>query len=156
MRISCIERYCIFPEIRYTLLGSSNSQLSEKELPMVKVMIVDDEGSFCYFVQKNLEFKGGFSVSICTEAVWAVRKITEQMPDIILMDIMMPIKSGIDITAELKNDPALRHIPIVFVTALVKRDELEKHANLLGSSLYISKPATTEHIIEVIFEALRK
>lgn len=63
---------------------------------------------------------------------------------------MMPEKSGIDILAELQTNKALKNIPVVFLSAIIKEEELEKHKGLINNGHFISKPVKTEELISII------
>ena len=75
-------------------------------------------------------------------------------PDIIILDIMMPEVSGDDIAQQLRQDPELVHIPIVFLTAIVSKEETSVMGNVVGGNRFLAKPVKTEEMIEVIEEIL--
>lgn len=70
-------------------------------------------------------------------------------PDLILMDIQLPEISGLDVTRWLKDDPALRHIPVIAVTAFAMKGD-EQKIREGGCEDYISKPISVTHFMEVI------
>ena len=117
---------------------------------MKKIMMVDDDKDLCFFLKKNLEKDKEMQVSVCSESRDAVKMIKEVRPDVVLLDIMMPGKSGIDIASELRNGKDTKNIPIVFLTAIIKEEEIEKHKNLIGEGYYISKPVEVEDLIKAI------
>jgi DNA-binding response OmpR family regulator len=117
---------------------------------MKKIMVVDDDKDLCFFLKKNLEKDKEMQVSVCSESRDAVKMIKEVRPDVVLLDIMMPGKSGIDIASELRNAKDTKNIPIVFLTAIIKEAEIEKHKNLIGEGYYISKPVEIEDLIKAI------
>jgi len=119
-------------------------------MEMKKIMMVDDDKDLCFFLKKNLEKDKEMQVSVCSESRDAVKMIKEVRPDVVLLDIMMPGKSGIDIASELRNGKDTKNIPIVFLTAIIKEEEIEKHKNLIGEGYYISKPVEVEDLIKAI------
>ncbi|MFA6610218.1 MAG: response regulator [Candidatus Omnitrophota bacterium] len=117
---------------------------------MKKIMMVDDDKDLCFFLKKNLEKDKDMQVTVCSESRDAVKMIKETRPDVVLLDIMMPGKSGIDIASELRNGKDTKNIPIIFLTAIIKEEEIEKHKNLIGEGYYISKPVEVEDLIKAI------
>jgi CheY-like chemotaxis protein len=80
-----------------------------------------------------------FEVETAAGGIEALRKVASFEPDLILMDIQMPDKSGLEVTRELKSDPATRHIRIVAFTAFAMRGD-EARMLAAGCDGYISKP----------------
>jgi two-component system alkaline phosphatase synthesis response regulator PhoP len=84
-----------------------------------KVLVVEDHEDTAELLQIQLEQVGNANVSIATNGLEALDKVREQRPDLILMDIMLPIMDGCEVTRKLKDDPQTRPIPILAVTAKV-------------------------------------
>jgi CheY-like chemotaxis protein len=76
-------------------------------------------------------------------------------PDLILLDVMMPGQDGGDIAAQLQRDPLTREIPVVFVTAAVRRDEVRSHQGRIGGSPFIGKPVELSELIRCIDQQLQ-
>ena len=117
---------------------------------MKRILIIDDEENFCYFVKKNLEATGNFEVSVCNDSREAIKVVREMLPDLILLDILMPRKDGTTIAVELKESEDTKDIPVVFLTALVSEQETKKHENIIGETCFVSKPVKTEELISII------
>lgn len=77
-----------------------------------------------------------------------------QKPDLILMDIQLPEVSGLDVTRWLKDDPELKHIPVIAVTAFAMKGD-EQKIREGGCEDYISKPISVTHFMEVIRKYLK-
>lgn len=107
---------------------------------MKKILLVDDEEDFCYFTKANLEATGDFDVSVCCDSTEATNMAKRQKPDIILLDIVMPGLSGIEIVEELKHNNITRNIPTIFLTALVSEAETKSSQSFIGGRYFISKP----------------
>lgn len=122
---------------------------------MRKILIIDDDKDFCFFMKKNVERKGGFEVTICTESENAFKLIKESQPDIILIDIMMPGKSGIDIVSELKKSKQLKDIPRAFLSGIIKEDKLQNGDNMIGGEYCISKPIKVTELIDMVDELIK-
>ena len=88
-----------------------------------RILIVDDEPALTEMVKLMLETGGPYSVREENEATRAVQAAREFRPDLILLDIMMPRIDGGDVAAMLREDPELRAVPVMFLTALVSKDD---------------------------------
>jgi two-component system alkaline phosphatase synthesis response regulator PhoP len=119
---------------------------------MKKIFLIDDEKSFCYFLKKNLEKEGDFAVVTCSESKEALKIAKEFMPDIILIDIMMPEMDGTEVAQALKEDQQTKNIPFVFLTALATRQDTEGLSGLKEAqgNYYICKPVEMALLLEII------
>jgi len=84
----------------------------------------------------------------------ALEMVRESPPDLVISDILMPEMDGFDLCWEIKSDPGLTHIPIIFYTATYGGDEDKKLGLLMGASRYIIKPQEPEILIKLINEVL--
>ncbi len=110
----------------------------------IKVLVIDDEVDFCYFVKKNLMQNGMFDVIIATNGKDGIELAENELPDIILLDLFMPDMPGEDVAAALKENPATANIPILYVTALATNDDIvDREENKIGNN-YISAKAGTD------------
>ena len=121
-----------------------------------RILIVDDEEDLCNILQVNLE-TSGYETSLAFSAEEALKTInnaaqeesegSENLPfHLLLLDVMMPEMSGFQMAAELKSDPRLRKMPIIFLTA---KDSLEDTLTgfNLGADDYISKPFSIKEVL---------
>jgi len=119
-----------------------------------KILIVDDEPDIVEFISYNLKSKG-YNISVARDGAEAIRKAKEVRPDLILMDVMMPHKDGIQAVKELRQLPDFEHTAIIFLTAL--NDEKSEIAGLqVGADDYIAKPIKPELLATRISAALRR
>lgn len=123
----------------------------------IHILVVDDEESFTYFVRLNLETgtSHDFKVSTANRGEEALKTAKTLQPDLILLDIMMPDMSGEDVAEALLLDDRTKNIPIIFVTALVQKEEVKKKAGLMGGREFIAKPVGKEELIGRIKETLK-
>ena len=105
-----------------------------------KIMVVDDNHDFVYTIKKGLErLKEGYKVIGVTSGNECFEILKNQnIPDLILLDIMMPGMSGWDVFAKLKENSEWRKIPVVFLTA--KTDSFSKGFGKITAQDYIEKP----------------
>ena len=116
-----------------------------------KILLIDDEEDFCFFVRQNLEQVGEFEVITANCGEEGINLARERQPDLILLDIIMPKMFGDDVAAVLINDPKTKNIPLVFLTAQVTQDEIGVESiKEIGGHLFISKPVDTERLVSSI------
>ena len=118
-----------------------------------RILLVDDEPDFCSIVQGQLE-KEGFEVELAYNGVEGLKKIRENPPDAIILDVMMPEKDGYEVCEELKGDENLADIPVVLLTAVASHVTSTRYSHRDGMSTeaddYIAKPASAEEITQSI------
>jgi DNA-binding response OmpR family regulator len=123
----------------------------------IKVLVVDDEADFCYFVKKNLIQDGQFDVISATNGNDGIELAKNEEPDIILLDLFMPDMPGEDVAAALKDNAATADIPILFVTALASNDDIvDGEENKIGNNYILPKPVRTKKLIDTIMKILNK
>lgn len=121
-----------------------------------KVLLIDDEEDFCHFVKLNLERSGKFQVLTATKALAGINTAKAQAPDVILLDILMPDMDGSQVAENLLNDETTKRIPIIFLTALAQRKEVEDTNGIIGGRTFIAKPVTPDELVKRIEEAIGK
>ncbi len=111
-----------------------------------RILIVDDEKGFTKLTRLAMS-----EFDICEEnnATRALETARSFQPDLILLDVVMPEMDGGDIAAQIKADPALKNVPIVFLTAIVTEKETQKRQTF-GGYPFISKPVTPDKLAESI------
>ncbi|MEI7731208.1 MAG: response regulator [Verrucomicrobiota bacterium] len=115
-----------------------------------RVLLVDDEEGFTRLLKLNLERTGQYEVRVENWGGAAAPTAKEFKPDILLLDVIMPQMFGGDVATQFKADPELQHVPIVFLSASVKRQRVEEHEGVIGGYPFIAKPAPLETVIESI------
>ncbi len=105
---------------------------------MKKVLIVEDDANILLSLVFVLE-RDGFQVETVTSGADAVERIRACRPDLIVLDVMLPVKNGYEICHEVQQDPTLRQIPTLMLTA--KAQEAERRKGLeVGATEYVTKP----------------
>jgi len=123
---------------------------------MSKVMIVDDEKDLVYLLKVILE-KDGFEVLEAFDGNEAHEKLVtivnkDNLPDVILLDIMMPVMDGYTLQAKLQDNYRLNEIPIIILTAKGQtRDLFELASNVFA---FVEKPFEPKNIVEMIKDAI--
>ncbi|MFH2137515.1 MAG: response regulator [Candidatus Omnitrophota bacterium] len=119
------------------------------------ILLIDDEEDFCFFVKRNLERSGGFAVQYTTDPEQGIKLAKDHAPDVILLDITMPKKDGLQVLAALKKDKKTMEIPIIMLTA-VEDESAKLSAARYYSEEYIIKPITFEMLQERIDDVLKR
>ncbi len=119
-----------------------------------KILLVDDEPDFLKLIKIRLE-ANNYQVITATSGKESIEQAKEFLPDIIIMDIMMPQLDGIATILKLKSLEETRSIPVIVCTS-VKEDEDRIVAQNLGVAGYVRKTAQMEDLIEKIREILNK
>jgi CheY-like chemotaxis protein len=122
-----------------------------------RVLIIDDEKDFCFFVRSNLEATGEFEVIEAHNGAEGIRMIGTKKPDLVLLDVIMPEVTGPDVADFLMSNPAVQNIPFIFLTAIVTKDEIgvEPMREIKGH-MFIQKPVETRALIESVRTMLNR
>ncbi len=124
------------------------------EKKLGKVLVVDDEKDILQIVKYNLELHG-YEVDTAENGVDAIAKLKTYKPDLILLDIMMPHKDGIQTCIEIRANPEYDDVLVIFLTAL--SDEKSEIRGLeLGADDYISKPIKPKLLVSRVHSAFRR
>ena len=119
-----------------------------------KIYIVDDEEDILDLVEYNLT-KEGYEVELFTTGEEILRKVKKDIPDLILLDLMLPGVDGLDVCKVLKHTPDTANIPIIMLTA--KGEEADIVTGLeLGADDYIPKPFSTKILLARVKAVLRR
>ena len=113
-----------------------------------KILIADDEQNIVI----SLEFlmkREGFEVLIANDGEEAVKRIRSDRPDLVLLDVMMPKKSGFEVCQEIKADPTMASVRILMLTAKGRDTEMAKGL-ALGADAYMTKPFSTKELVEKV------
>ncbi len=121
-----------------------------------KILIIDDEASFTRLLKLNLEQSGKFEVKTENRGSQAVQAARAFKPDLILLDIIMPDMDGSEVANRLKSEPVTKDTPILFLTALVKDQEVESKSGTIGGHIFLAKPITTDELITNIEKTLEE
>lgn len=116
-----------------------------------KILVVDDEKSIADIIKFNLE-KEGYTVDLAYDGEEAIKKVYEVLPDLVLLDIMLPKKDGFQVLREIRRE---FKIPVLMLTA--KEEEVDKILGLeLGADDYITKPFSMRELVARVKANLRR
>lgn len=115
-----------------------------------RIFVVDDEASTTRLLKLNLELTPEFEVLVENAPRNAVVAAERFKPDLILLDVMMPGLDGGELAARLQANPALKTVPIVFLTAAVKQTEVESLGGKIGGFPFLAKPVDTAALVTAL------
>jgi CheY-like chemotaxis protein len=110
------------------------------------ILIVDDEVSLTRLMRIALERTGKYEVRAENDSRVVLAAALEFKPDLIILDLIMPEQDGGDVAEALRKHPELKEIPIVFLSASVRKSEIDSHGGVLGGFPFLSKPVSAETI----------
>ena len=119
-----------------------------------KILIVDDEPN----ILLSLEFlmkKNHYEVFIARDGAEAMQIIEQEVPNVIILDIMMPKVDGFEVCEFVKAAEALKHIKIIFLTAKSKESDIKRGYDV-GADLYVTKPFSTRNLLQQVKEITHK
>lgn len=117
------------------------------------ILLVDDDPDFVEAVRLIVE-NGGYNVRVAYDGQEGLKAVEELKPDLIVLDVMMPVMDGHATCAKLKSDPATKDIPIILLTAVADRVTTSKysHRDMLESEAedYMPKPVDPPELLNLI------
>ncbi|HEY92990.1 MAG TPA: response regulator [Dehalococcoidia bacterium] len=124
-----------------------------------KILLIDDDIDFVESTKTILESKP-YEVIVAYNGDWGLQKAREENPDLILLDIIMPIEDGFTAAEQLKKDPQLSKIPVLMLTGFASKVGETHLAVSQGLKLetedYIDKPISPENLLARVEEHLKK
>ena len=117
-----------------------------------RILIADDEPNIVTSLEFLME-QAGYETKVATNGQEAIDLAVSFRPDLVLLDIMFPAKSGYEVCQRLKSEPATRGIKVVIVSAKGRDVEVAK-ALELGADAYIPKPFSTRELVAKVREML--
>ena len=115
---------------------------------MKKILIVDDEPNIVMSLEYTFK-KNNFEVFIARDGKEALEILKNQLPDVIILDVMMPMVDGYATLEQIKKEERLKHCKVIFLTAKNKEKDIEKGLSL-GANLYVLKPFSVKKLVEQV------
>ena len=116
-----------------------------------KILIVDDDPSLQALTKLRFK-KNGYDVSCASDGIEAVKMAKEEIPDLIILDIILPGLDGTEVARELRQDERTAKIPIIFLSALEGTDANVMALTNAGSNLVFGKPVDMKALLEKVRE----
>ncbi len=119
---------------------------------MKKILIVDDEPNIVMSLEYTFK-KNNFEVFIARDGQEALDILQNQLPDVIILDVMMPLVDGFETLEQIKKNEKLQHCKVMFLSAKNKESDIEKGMSL-GADAYLTKPFSIKKVVEQVYELL--
>ena len=119
---------------------------------MARILVVEDQEDNRQIL-RDLLASAGHDMTEAHDGEQALTAVVEHKPDLILMDIQLPVLDGYETTRRIKADPALRHIPVIAVTSYALSGD-EAKTKAAGCDGYVAKPFSPRHLLAKINEFL--
>jgi len=112
------------------------------------ILVVDDDPLVVKILKQPLE-RAGYDVNVASQGLEALQKVKEKRPDLIILDILMPLMDGFKVARFLKFDKRFKDIPIIVLTSRATEGE-RKMGEKVGANEYLYKPFRLPHVMDVV------
>ncbi len=119
-----------------------------------KILIVEDDKFLRELIARKLT-QENFTISEAVDGEGGLKKIKEEKPDLVLLDLILPGIDGFEVLAKVKDDPALASIPVIILSNLGQREDVEKGMKLGAVDYLVKAHFTPNEIIEKVKTALK-
>src|SRR5215212_5951597 len=120
-----------------------------------KILIIEDEPDVVDMLTLALRKAGGFVLTTAADGASGLRRAREELPALIILDLMLPRMPGLEVCKVLKTDPATRQIPIIMLTA--KAEQIDRIVGLeFGADDYVTKPFSPRELVLRVNAILRR
>jgi two-component system alkaline phosphatase synthesis response regulator PhoP len=113
-----------------------------------KILVADDEPNIVIALEYLLQ-RSGYEVLVARDGEAALRQVEAQVPDLVLLDVMMPLRSGYEVCKRIREQSAWHHIKIIMLSAKGRDAEVNKGL-ATGADLYVTKPFSTRELLAKI------
>lgn len=121
---------------------------------MIKILVVDDDPVCMGIIRHTLESVGSYEVMTVSQARQAISAVRKFQPALVILDVMMPDILGTEIAEQISQDKNLRHVKVIFVTAMRTKEEELAQGEFFGGQHIIAKPVVPEELLKVIQKVL--
>lgn len=117
-----------------------------------KILVVDDEPNIVLSVEFIMN-RSGYTVVTAADGEEVMRILHQEVPDLMILDVMMPRKNGFEVCAEVRADQRFQNLPILMLSARGRDTEVRKGISM-GADAYITKPFSTLELVEKVNQLL--
>lgn len=119
---------------------------------LARILIVEDDPETASVFRQMLELHG-YQVDVAHGSGQAMLKLSRTLPDLVLLDVMMPDVSGLEVCRYLRREPQTAHLPVIIVSAKARNEDIAEGLEA-GATAYLTKPIPMEQLIRHIEAAL--
>lgn len=130
--------------------------MEENNLEEKKKILIAEDDEFIRDIYNRIFTSTGFDVILATNGAEAIDKMEDIVPDLILLDIMMPYQNGKEVFKKIKKDPRLKNVPVVFLTNVSAQDDLEQELLDQADKYLIKAHFTPKEVVGEVMPLLRK
>lgn len=129
--------------------------MAKKQAAKVKIVLVEDDAFLAgmYVTKLNLE---GFDVHLASDGEKGLKMIREEQPSLVLLDIVLPKMSGFDVLKDMKAEAKMKNIPVILLTNLGQRDDVQKGLDLGATDYLIKAHFMPSEVVEKIKKLMSK
>lgn len=117
---------------------------------MAKILVVDDDAYIRDLYQKTFKFQPNYEIETASDGQEALDKLTTFKPDLLLLDIAMPRKNGLEVIAEMKVKPETKDIPIVMLTNITEDEHIKKSFHMGAVGYLLKSELSPEEVREEV------
>ena len=117
-------------------------------LPKPKLLVIEDDPSIITLLRINFEIRG-FDVCGCERSTKALSNSLLELPDVVVLDLLMPEETGWDVLEKLKSNPVTKDIPVI-ICSVVAGEEDKERATRMGAADYITKPFELSQLMDAV------
>jgi CheY-like chemotaxis protein len=128
---------------------------NERKGKKLKIMVVEDD-SFVIDIYQTKLSQEGYEVIQAENGAEAIKKLEKDIPDMILLDIIMPYVDGLQVLKKIKSDERLKNIPVVLLTNLSQKEDIDEGLGLGASDYLIKSHFTPSEVLEKIKKYIKK
>lgn len=128
---------------------------NKKEEQIANILIAEDD-EFIRDIYNRIFTMSGFNVILANNGVEALEKMEEIVPDLILLDIMMPYQNGKEVFKKIKKDERLKNVPVVFLTNVSAQDDMEQELLDQADKYLIKAHFTPKEVVAEVVPLLKK
>jgi DNA-binding response OmpR family regulator len=121
---------------------------------MTSVLVVDDDPDVCDLVTYKLE-QSGFDVRRASDGDQAIREVARKVPDLVLLDVMMPGVTGLEVLERWRADEVTAAMPVIMLTAKAQENDVERGFEL-GADDYVIKPFSPRELVRRVTAVLSR
>ncbi len=120
-------------------------------LPKPKLLVIEDDPNIITLLRINFEIRG-FDVYGCEKSTKALASSLIELPDVVVLDLLMPEETGWDVLEKLKENPVTKNIPVI-ICSVVAGEEDKERATSMGAADYITKPFELNELVAAVQRA---
>jgi CheY-like chemotaxis protein len=119
-----------------------------------KTILVAEDDKFLVNIYRIKFSEKNFDVIVAMDGVEAIEELQKKIPDIILLDLLMPKKDGFEVLAELKSNPLWKNIPVVVATNLGQSEDIKKALALGANDYFIKSNVRLDEVVDTVLKSI--